>query len=73
VLLRIFDRFYRAPDAVTGGTGLGLSLVKGFIEAQGGRVTAENGANGGMIFTIHLPLRQTSTQPARVYSLQPNP
>ena len=44
VLPRIFDKFYRAPDAATGGTGLGFSLVKGFIEAQGGSVTAENGA-----------------------------
>ena len=38
---RIFDKFYRAPDAPTGGTGLGLSLVKGFVEALGGKVKAE--------------------------------
>jgi len=52
----LFEKFYRAPGARTGGTGLGLSLVKGFVEAQGGRVKAENRAAGGTAFTIRLPL-----------------
>jgi two-component system sensor histidine kinase KdpD len=64
VLPRIFDKFYRAPNASTGGTGLGLSLVRGLVEAQGGRVAAENAAGGGMAFTIRLPLRKTSPRPA---------
>jgi two-component system sensor histidine kinase KdpD len=58
ILPRIFDKFYRAPNAATGGTGLGLSLVKGFVEAQGGSVTVENDPAGGLIFTIRLPLRK---------------
>jgi two-component system sensor histidine kinase KdpD len=53
---RVFDKFYRAPDAPTGGTGLGLSLVKGFVEALGGAVAAENQTGGGVKFTITLPL-----------------
>jgi len=53
---RMFDKFSRAPDAPTGGTGLGLSLVKGFVEALGGKVTAENRPGGGAEFTITLPL-----------------
>jgi two-component system sensor histidine kinase KdpD len=52
---RIFDKFYRCPNAPTGGTGLGLSLVKGFVEAQGGRVKAKSRQGGGTIFTILLP------------------
>ena len=58
VLPRLFDKFYRAPNAATGGTGLGLSLVKGFAEAQGGGVTVENRADGGLVFTLRLPLRK---------------
>ena len=56
-LSRIFEKFYRAPNARTGGTGLGLSLVKGFVEAQGGEVRAENREGGGALFTIRLPTK----------------
>jgi two-component system sensor histidine kinase KdpD len=55
---KIFDKFYRAPGAVTGGTGLGLSIVKGFVEAQGGHVRAENQTGGGAVFTIFLPVTE---------------
>jgi two-component system sensor histidine kinase KdpD len=55
-LPRLFDKFYRGPKAPTGGTGLGLSLVKGFVEAQGGQVTAGNRSEGGAAFTITLPM-----------------
>ncbi len=55
---KIFDKFYRAPGAVTGGTGLGLSIVKGFVEAQGGHVRAENQSDGGAAFTIFLPITE---------------
>jgi two-component system sensor histidine kinase KdpD len=51
---RIFDKFYRTPEARAGGTGLGLSIVKGFVESQGGEVTAANRAGGGMVFSIKL-------------------
>jgi len=55
-LPRIFEKFYRGPNAPTGGTGLGLSLVKGFVEAQGGEVHADNSRTGGAVFTLRLPL-----------------
>jgi two-component system sensor histidine kinase KdpD len=57
---RVFDKFYRGPSARTGGTGLGLSLVRGFVEALGGKVTGENRDGGGARFTITLPLQETS-------------
>ena len=57
---RVFEKFYRAPNARTGGTGLGLSLVKGFVEAQGGTVIVENQAGGGARFTVRLPLHHLS-------------
>src|SRR6266436_4373797 len=51
-LPRVFEKFYRAPNAKAGGTGLGLSLAKGFVEAQGGQVEARNAPKGGAVFTI---------------------
>jgi two-component system sensor histidine kinase KdpD len=56
LLPRVFEKFYRGPSAPTGGVGLGLSLVKGFVKAIGGNVTAANRTGGGVDFTIVLPL-----------------
>ncbi|MEV1286550.1 HAMP domain-containing sensor histidine kinase [Micromonospora sp. NPDC049679] len=44
--LRAFDRFWRAPDAVKGGTGLGLALVQQLTEASGGHVELRAAAAG---------------------------
>jgi len=55
-LPRIFDRLYRGDQSrATRGLGLGLSLVRAFVEAQGGEVTVANKPDGGSIFTISLP------------------
>ncbi|HEU5053483.1 MAG TPA: ATP-binding protein [Hanamia sp.] len=50
-----FDKFYRLPNTKTGGSGLGLSIVKGFAEAQKGRVTLGNNTTGGATFTVEIP------------------
>jgi signal transduction histidine kinase len=50
----IFDRFYKADAArTTGGSGLGLSIVKAIVERHGGTITARN--DGGAVFEIVLP------------------
>jgi two-component system sensor histidine kinase KdpD len=54
-LPRIFDKFFRAPNASAGGSGLGLTIVKGFVEAHGGTVSASNRPGGGAIFSLRLP------------------
>jgi signal transduction histidine kinase len=56
-LPRVFDRFYRvdaARDHASGGSGLGLSIVRAIIEAHGGSVTASAAPTGGARFDIVL-------------------
>jgi two-component system sensor histidine kinase KdpD len=57
-LAHLFDKFYRAPGAAAGGSGLGLSIVKGFVDAHGGQVSAQNRPGGGAEFTMRLPLKE---------------
>jgi two-component system sensor histidine kinase KdpD len=57
-LPHLFDKFYRAPGAAAGGSGLGLSIVKGFVDAHGGSVSAQNRPGGGAEFTVRLPLKE---------------
>jgi two-component system sensor histidine kinase KdpD len=52
---RLFDKFFRAPQTQTGGTGLGLSVVRGFVRALGGEVSARNAPGGGALFTLTFP------------------
>ena len=65
LLPRIFENFFRAPGAPTGGSGLGLTIAKGFIEAQSGSISAENRPGGGALFSLRLPQREPAppTQP----------
>lgn len=51
----LFDKFYRLPQTKTGGSGLGLSIVKGFIEAHNGSVKAENNKICGVTFIVEFP------------------
>jgi len=57
-LAHVFDRFYRADDARTsdGGAGLGLSIAKALVDAQGGRIWAENRPLGGACFHVLLSI-----------------
>ena len=56
---RVFDKFYRLPHNKTSGSGLGLSIVKGFVEAHKGKITLENNKSGGAKFTIIIPTEAT--------------
>jgi two-component system sensor histidine kinase KdpD len=60
-LERVFDKFYRVEDGrrVAGyptGSGLGLAVSKGLVEANGGRIWAEARPGGGAVFLVTLPL-----------------
>lgn len=52
---RAFDKFYRYENTQADGTGLGLFIVRGFTEAQGGEVSLSNLMDGGAKFTLEYP------------------
>jgi two-component system, OmpR family, sensor histidine kinase SaeS len=59
---RVWDRFYRADKSrgrkgsIGDGAGLGLSIVRGFVEAHGGEVACESAHGKGATFTLRLPV-----------------
>lgn len=52
---RLFKKFQRGDAARAGGLGLGLSIIRGFVAAQGGEVVAGDNPGGGAVFTLYLP------------------
>ena len=58
-LRRVFDRFYRTPDARGGevdGHGLGLSIARMIVQAHGGRIEVQSRPGAGSRFHILLPV-----------------
>jgi signal transduction histidine kinase len=55
-LPRIFDRYWQARHASTAGTGLGLYIAKGIVEAHGGTITASSEVGQGTTISFTLPL-----------------
>jgi len=55
---RVFERFFSLPRPDTGkkSSGLGLAFVREVATLHHGTVTLENGAEGGAVATLHLPL-----------------
>jgi two-component system phosphate regulon sensor histidine kinase PhoR len=54
----IFERFYKSDKSrprTTGGSGLGLSIVKKIVDIHGGAINVESRVNQGTTFTISLP------------------
>jgi len=66
---RVFDKFYRVLDGKqnTGypsGSGLGLAVCKGLVEAHGGHIWAEPREGGGVVFSVSLPVGEIEKVPA---------
>jgi len=51
----LFEPFYRAAGTRRGGSGLGLAVARGLVEAHGGRIWAENRPGGGARFLFAIP------------------
>ena len=59
---KVFNRFYRGKNATgTGGTGIGLSLVKELVELAKGKITLTSNQQGTQ-FYISLPVKEVNTQ-----------
>ncbi len=63
---RLFDPFLRGPSRAGAprGTGLGLAVARGLVEAHGGRIFVANRPDGGAIFRFTLPLGRERPTPA---------
>ena len=61
---RLFQKFQRGDAARAGGLGLGLSIIRGFVVAQGGEIVAGENPGGGAVFTVYLPYVAHGNVPA---------
>ncbi|MCQ4035004.1 sensor histidine kinase [Kaistella montana] len=55
----VFDKFYRLPNSKTGGSGLGLSISKGYVEAHNGTIELRNNEDRGAVFTLKIPVESS--------------
>jgi signal transduction histidine kinase len=65
-LQRIFDEFYQTEEgrrARRGGTGLGLSLTRNFVELHHGRIDVQSVVGQGTCFTLYLPVDYDASAP----------
>ncbi len=65
-LSHVFEKFFRVKSEATkgiGGTGLGLVIAKGIVEAHGGSMTISSTHGQGSIFSVILPLSLARHKP----------
>ncbi|HEX9984836.1 MAG TPA: PAS domain S-box protein [Thermoanaerobaculia bacterium] len=53
----LFRPYWQAKKTAHMGAGLGLAIVRGIVEAHGGKVWADNASGGGALFTFTIPVR----------------
>jgi two-component system sensor histidine kinase KdpD len=61
---KVFSKFYRPLNSSVEGLGLGLSIVKGFVEVHNGIIELRKGASGGAKFIITIPAENISLKTA---------
>jgi two-component system sensor histidine kinase BaeS len=66
-MVRLFDKFYQVPGSrpsARRGTGLGLAVVRGLVEAMGGQVDAHPSELGGLAISIALQISAAPSEDA---------
>ena len=61
----VFERFYRVDKArsrKSGGSGLGLSIVRNMVERNGGQISLESKVGEGSVFTLMFPVFDTEDE-----------
>ncbi|MES1239600.1 MAG: ATP-binding protein, partial [Chloroflexota bacterium] len=74
LLQRVFEKFFRAPGGAARGrpgTGIGLAVVRGLVEAMGGAVTARRSDLGGFAVELELPLAELPAELAATPGHEP--
>ena len=62
VVSHVFERFWQAPNSTSrGGSGLGLYIAKGLVEAHGGRLWVARTSDAGTTFAFTVPLAQAES------------
>jgi len=73
-VFEMFSQVDRSIERSTGGLGIGLALVKGFVEMHGGTVQAESPGEGqGSTFTLRLPMLKDRAEPSPGTPQDPEP
>jgi len=72
---KLFEPFYRLDDArgrLTGGVGLGLAITERAVRFHGGKVSASNRAEGGLMVEIRLPLSTSGVRKKEIAEVVPS-
>jgi two-component system sensor histidine kinase KdpD len=75
-LPHLFEKFYRVPrpnESARRGTGIGLTVVRGLVEAMGGRVSAGRSQLGGLAIDVELPTAPSERAEAAAEPLEDTP
>lgn len=73
ILPNIFNRFVQARPTATLGSGLGLTIAKGIVEAHGGKIGIESKSGSGATFYFSLPIAAVDQNEAALRTKLPEP
>jgi signal transduction histidine kinase len=65
-LPKVFDRFWQAAETRQAGSGLGLSIAKGIVDAHGGKIWAESELGKGSAFSFTVPIATQQTKRSKI-------